>query len=299
MTGLRDDFSLGIPDGEAPTTTALRRVLGDAAQVVIVEAAPDELGDPGAARTVLSGGEIAELARLLAIVDGGTGDRCRCPGWPTVLVRDATGRDIAQWTLHHQTGLRGVGGCDADLRDGPALTDWLADRGLTGSREARQLLAEYEAQEEHRRVEWVRAAPPGLAEAAEAVSQREDDAEERLAELVAARFPDAAERIALLLAWAGFPAHAPPVPGGGTPWYELAPERMLLRESSESIFEVLASAPPTPAQLDGAAQLFTAMEWKRRPHPPEPLRSALIAHVAATGTDAMKTRMSWGYGRAS
>lgn len=296
---VRDDFSLGVRDDEPPTTAALRRVLDGAAQVVVVEASPDEVDAPDAARTVVSGAGLAELVRLLAIVDGGTGDRCRCPGWPTILVRDASGRDLAQWTLHHQTGLRGVGDSDADLRDGPALTDWLATRGLTGSRETQQLLAEYEAQEEFRRAAWVRAAPPGLTEVAEAASRQEDDAEERLADLAARRYPDPAERITLLLAWAGFPAHAPPVPGGGTPWYELAPERLLLAESAESIFEALASAPPTAAQLDGAADLFTTLVWKKkRPDPPELLRAALIAHVSATGTDGMRSRMRHGYGRA-
>ncbi|WP_191839865.1 hypothetical protein [Catellatospora chokoriensis] len=227
LSRARDDFSLGVPDDAAPTTAALRQVLDGAAQVVVVEASPDEVDAPDAARITVSGEGIAELARLLAVVDGGTGDRCRCPGWPTILVRDALGRDVAQWTLHHQTGLRGVGDGDADLRDGAALADWLAARGLTGSHETQQLLAEYEAQEEHRRVAWVRAAPPGLTEAAEAASRQDDDAEERLADLAARLYPDPAERIALLLAWAGFPAHAPPVPGGGTPWYELAPERLL------------------------------------------------------------------------
>ena len=71
---------------------------------------------------------------------------------------------------------------------------------------------------------------------------------------------------------------------------------MLLREPVESIFEVLAAITPTPAQLDGAAELFTALEWSKRPRPPEPLRSALIAHVTATGTDPMKFRMRHGYG---
>ncbi|WP_203698311.1 hypothetical protein [Catellatospora coxensis] len=299
MTGHRDDFSLGIRDDEPPTTAALRRILGEAAEVVIVEASPYNLDKPDAERITVSGAEIGELAELLAIVDGGTGDRCRCLGSPTILVRDAAGRDIAQWTLHHQTGLRGIGDSDADLRDGPALTDWLAEHGLTGPREIQRMLAEYAAQEEVRRVAWVRAAPPGLTEAAEAASRREDDdAEERLAELTAVRFPDAAERIAVLLAWAGFTPHAPPVPGGGTPWHELAPRRMLLQEPAEAIFEVLAAAPPTPAQLDGAAELFTDLDWKGRPDPPEPLRSVLIAHVTATGTDPMRTRMGWGYGRA-
>ncbi|MFG2004014.1 hypothetical protein ACGFNU_33140 [Spirillospora sp. NPDC048911] len=66
-------------------------------------------------------------------MDGGTGDRCRCPGWPTILIHDAHDQLIDRWTLHHQESIRSLGDCDADLRDGPALTAWLAERGLTGS----------------------------------------------------------------------------------------------------------------------------------------------------------------------
>lgn len=228
--------------------------------MLIIEASVDELDRPDAARIVVSGKEIAELTRLLAVVDGGTGDHCRCMGWPTILVSDAAGREIARWTLHHQTGIRGLGSCDADLRDGPGLTSWLADRGLTGSRKGQQMLAHQAAEHEARRVQWVKAAPPALAEAAEAASRRETGAEERLADLVARRYPDAIERIRTLVAWAGFPPrHTTTM--GGTPWYELAPHRMLLAEPTESIFNALTSASLTPSQLDGAAELFTSLEW--------------------------------------
>ncbi|GLI00844.1 hypothetical protein [Phytohabitans aurantiacus] len=278
---------------EAPTTALLERVLAPAAEVLIVEAPPSDLGRAGAARVVVSGAEISELARLLAVVDGGTGDRCRCLGWPTIVVSDAGGHEIARWTLHHQTGIRGLGYCDAELRDGPALTDWLAARGLTGSLRAQRMLARQDAEAEKRRVRWVEAAPPGLAEAAEAASRREAGAEESLAALVRSRYPDAVERIRTLAAWAGFPPRQP----SGIPWHELAPERLLLTEPAESIFKALASAPLTPEQLDGAAELFTSTAWTRarRARIPRSLRSSLIAHVTATGTDPMKFRIASGF----
>lgn len=284
-------------DGEVPSTALVERVLGEAAEVLIIEAPANNLDRPEAARIVVCGQEIAELARLLAVVDGGTGDHCRCLGWPTILVSDATGREIARWTLHHQSGIRGLGSCDADLRDGPALTDWLAERGLTGSRMVQQAMARQAAEEEARRVRWVEAAPPALAEAAEAASHRESGAEERLAAQVARRYPDPVERIRTLVTWAGFPPrHTTTM--GGTPWYELAPQRLLLAEPTELIFEALAPASLTPAQLDGAAELFTCLEWTgaQRADIPQALRSSLIAHVTATGTDPMKFRMRHGYG---
>lgn len=281
---------------EMPSTALVRRVLAEAAEVVIIEASADELDRADAARTVVFGDEIADLARLLAVVDGGT-DLCRCIGWPTFLVRDASGAEIARWVLQHQTAIRGLGHHDADLRDPPALVDWLAGRGLTRSREIQQELAGYAAEEEARRVAWVRAAPAGLASAAEAASHREDGAEERLVDLVTQRYPDPAERICALVAWAGFPPRHTTTTGG-TPWYELAPERMLLAERPESILAVLTSTPLTPEQLDGAAELFTSLEWGRsRPTAiPESLRAQLVAHVKNTGTEPMQFRMRHGYG---
>ncbi|MFI0446799.1 hypothetical protein [Actinomadura sp. 6N118] len=120
-----------------PTTARLQSVLNRAARVVLVEGSPDQVDSADLARTVVTGADIADLAGLLAIVDGGTGDRCRCSGWPTILIHDVHDELIACWTLHHQDSIRGVGDCDADLRDGPALTAWLAERGLTGSQQAK------------------------------------------------------------------------------------------------------------------------------------------------------------------
>jgi len=138
-------------ENEVPSTALLERILAHAAQVEIIEAPPDETDRDGAVGTIVSGPEIAELARLLAVVDGGTGDQCRCLGWPTIMVRDAYGHQIARWTLHHQTGIRGLGNCDAELRDAPTLTEWLAEHGLTRSREIQNILARRRDEAEQRR----------------------------------------------------------------------------------------------------------------------------------------------------
>src|SRR5262249_8629632 len=82
---------------------------------------------------------------------------------------------------------------------------------------------------------------------------------------------------------------------GGVPWYELAPQRLLLAESPETIFDALTSAELSSVQLDGAEELFTGFEWTAEI--PEPLRSVLIDHVTATGTEPMKFRMRHGYGK--
>ncbi|MFD7262679.1 hypothetical protein [Streptomyces sp. NPDC059874] len=296
--------TMGMDEG-APTTARLRDVLNRAERVVIAEGSPDEADSAEVARIVVTGTEIADLAQLLAIVDGGTGDRCRCNGWPTIVVHDVKGELIACWTLHHQSGLRGIGDCDADLRDGPALTEWLAERGLTGSREVQAGLAVQEAEEDRRRLRWLQAAPAGLRDAAmdvfdppgrdlEAWSGRLRDAKARLAALVQDGYPDGIERIRVLLAWAGVPAREST---GGLKWYDMAVEQQLLAEDPDLILAALAARPLSPAQLDGAAQLFGSLEWTgaHGKQLPEPLRSMLIGHIQADGTDPMRFRMRHGY----
>ncbi|MFJ9732807.1 hypothetical protein ACIRUL_15855 [Streptomyces sp. NPDC101171] len=290
---------------DAPTTARLRDVLDRAGHVVIVEGPPEETGSADLARTVVTGADIAGLARVLALVDGGTGDRCRCRGWPTITVYDRAGDAIACWTLHHQSGLRGLGCCDADLRDGPALTAWLAERGLTRSREAQAELAARRAEDERRRMRWIHAAPAGLSDAAAALarppgrdhgawSRHVRDAEARLTALTRRRYPDGIERARVLLAWAGTSAREPT---GGLKWHDLAVHRQLLAEHPASVLTALTTGAPGPARLDGAAQLFGSLEWTTAhgKDVPEPLRTTLIEHIQADGTDPMRFRMRHGY----
>ncbi|GAA1139271.1 hypothetical protein GCM10009664_04760 [Kitasatospora gansuensis] len=290
---------------DVPTTARVHDVLLRATRVVIVEGPADAVDAADVPRLVLTGDEIADLARHLAIVDGGTGDHCRCRGWPTITVHGPDGELTACWTLHHQTGLRGAGNCDADLRDGPALTAWLAQRGLTGSQEVQERLAEQDAESERRRMRWLQAAPAGLAEVAAEVSQPSgdddlawsqqlDDAEDRLTALVHQHYPDPIERIRTLLAWAGVPTREPT---SGSTWYDMAVLRLLHDEPADLVLAALAAHPPSPAQLDGAAQLFSTLEWTKAHgrQLPEPQRSMLIGHIQSDGTDSMRYRLNHGY----
>lgn len=292
-------------DEGAPTTARLGDVLNRAGHVVIVEGPPDKVDSADLARIVVSGAEIADLARLLAIVDGGTGDRCRCMGWPTIMVHDVNGEVIARWVLHHQSGLRGLGDCDADLRDGPALTEWLAERGLTRSREVQAMLAAQEAEADRRRMRWVEAAPAGLSDAAVDVahppgrdhlawSHRLQEAKDRLATLTRQRYPDGIERIRVLLTWAGIPSREST---SGLKWYDMAVQEQLLGEDPALILAAAATRPSNSGQLDGAAELFGSTQWTgaHGKKLPKPLRSMLIEHIQADGTDAMRFRMSHGY----
>ncbi|MFD9407121.1 hypothetical protein ACFWBN_08895 [Streptomyces sp. NPDC059989] len=299
-----DEEAMGM-SGDAPTTAGLWDVLDRATRVVIVEGPPAMADSPDLARIVVTGAEIAGLAQLLAIVDGGTGDRCRCTGWPTITVHGASGEQITRWTLHHQSGLRGLGDCDADLQDGPALTEWLAERGLTRSRDVQAELAAQEAEADRRRMRWVRAAPLGLSEAAAAVahppgrdhaawSRHLEGAKDRLAALTRSRYPVRTERIRALLAWAGIPSRES---AGGLMWYDIAVQQQLLSEDRDSVIAAISTQPPSPGQLDGAAELFGSLAWTKAHGKklPKPLKKILIRHVQAVGTDAMKFRMRHGY----
>ncbi|MYW21702.1 hypothetical protein GT039_40580 [Streptomyces sp. SID2955] len=292
-------------DEGAPTTARLRDVLERAGRVVITEGSPADVDSADVARTVVTGTGIAGLSRLLAVVDGGTGDRCRCDGGPTIMVHDVDDRVIACWTLHHQSGLRGLGDSDADLRDGPALTEWLAQQGLTASREAQARLAAQRAEEDRRQLRWVQAAPAGLREAAMDVcdppgrdprtrSDRLRAATVRLTTLVPRVCPDGVERVLALLAWAGAAAREPT---GGLKWYDLAVQQQLLAEDPGLVLTALTTHTPSPAQLDGAAQLFASLEWTgaHGRQLPEPLRSTLIGHIRADGTEPMRFRLRHGY----
>ncbi|MFI5533847.1 hypothetical protein ACIA8O_35460 [Kitasatospora sp. NPDC051853] len=290
---------------QAPTNARLREVLDRAGQVVIIEAPPGEEDEPGRPRTVVTGDDIAELAGLLAVVDGGTGDLCRCLGWPAVRVYGRDGERIADWSLHHQAGLRGLGDSDADLVDGPALTEWLAGRGLTGSREAQEWLAAEEEREERRRRRWIGAAPAGLAEVAaevaappgrddEAWSDALDEAERRFVALALELYPEAAVRIPLLLAWAGVKTREST---GGSTWYDQVVISRLLDEEPALVLAALAGdEPPSAAQLDGASELFAGLAWTRAHGRvlPEPVRSRLSAHIEADGTGTMRWRLAHG-----
>ncbi|MEU1466398.1 hypothetical protein ABZ467_38580 [Streptomyces sp. NPDC005727] len=121
------------------------------------------------------------------------------------------------------------------------------------------------------------------------------DAETRLTALTRHHYPDVNERVGVLLAWAGIAAREST---GGLKWYDLAVQRQLLAEPAERILTALTTrAPSSPAQLDGAAQLFGSLEWTTAhgKDVPEPLRSTLIEHIQADGTDPMRYRMRHGY----
>ncbi|MFJ1754656.1 hypothetical protein [Kitasatospora sp. NPDC088134] len=283
----------------------MRQELGRAARVVVVAAVPSGADDPGADRLELTGDGIVELAGLLAVVDGGTGDSCRCPGWPTVLLYGADGGEFARWTLHHGSALGGAGDCDAELLDGAALDAWLAARGLTGPQRVREELAAEQARGELRRRRWLAAAPPELAAAAAEVARESEDdlsawseqqrqARIGLAGLARWHWPDRDERIRALLAWYGLAAREET---GGQRWYDLAIGEQLLAEEPESVLAALTVRPPGPEHLDGAAELFCTLPWTRAQGKglPEPLRSALLGHVEACGTGPMRTRAAWGY----
>ncbi|MFI1651529.1 hypothetical protein ACH4XT_32020 [Streptomyces avidinii] len=87
------------------------------------------------------------------------------------------------------------------------------------------------------------------------------------------------------------------IPKPAHPPYNTAAIRPSAVTANDLLLAALAAHPPSPAQLDGASELFGTLEWTKvhDRHLPEPQRSMLIGHIQAEGTDAMRRRLSWGY----
>ncbi|MEU7871435.1 hypothetical protein [Dactylosporangium sp. NPDC049140] len=188
-------------------------------------------------------------------------------------VHDAAGAEVARWTLHHEVNLRGLDGGERELRDGPGLVDWLAERGLPGRLRVREHMARYSAALERRRLGWVACAPPALTRAADAATHSPDRHQERLAIAILRWYPDPAERIRMLLEWARYRAEPDEgadesviVAYSGTYFYESTLHRLLLEEP----WDALVAAPRTPAQRDGLAKLADSHEWMRAGYPKLP-----------------------------
>ncbi|MFB7383254.1 hypothetical protein ACFC6U_33745 [Kitasatospora purpeofusca] len=66
----------------------------------------------------------------------------------------------------------------------------------------------------------------------------------------------------------------------------MAVQQQFRAEDPDLVLAALATRPPSPAHLDGAAQLFASIEWTgaHGKQLPEPLRSVLIGHIEADGT---------------
>ncbi|MEU2180070.1 hypothetical protein [Streptomyces thermolilacinus] len=118
-------------------------------------------------------------------------------------------------------------------------------------------------------------------------------ARDRLGALARSRHPDRGERVRHLLAWAGASARD----GAGSKWYETAVLHLLLAEGTGPVLDACTPTPLSPAQLDGCAELFATVEWTREQggELPEPLRTRLVEHIHADGTDAMRFRVRHGY----
>ncbi|MGK5556546.1 hypothetical protein ACSNOI_33540 [Actinomadura kijaniata] len=108
------------------------------------------------------------------------------------------------------------------------------------------------------------------------------DTKDRLGALARHRYPDGIARVRALLEWAGIPAREP---GGGLRWYDMAVVDLLLAEPADLVFAALAASSPTPAMLDGAAELFCHLKWVEThgDRLPEPVSAMLTRHIQSTG----------------
>jgi hypothetical protein len=231
-----------------------------------------EVGEPN---------ELAALRRSMRITEE-AGGHCMCFGGPTLELLSANRSRLALLGIHHGHAIRwDQWRDDARLVDGRSLMEWLARHGV------REPLRDFEEQEARRRQReldrdrWRAATPSALESVWSSDLDPLGDADlAPLHEALLSGMPDVDERILALLNWFG---------SGAGPWsgfasYEQVAERLLLGYSIERIVSAMESTELGPAQLEGAARLFTGWAFgQRRPHGlreiPDTLRAALWHHV--------------------
>jgi hypothetical protein len=203
---------------------------------------------------------IAALRSSLAIIeDPRTFGHCMCLGDNTIECY-ADQALIATIGLHHGQSIRwNAWKHDAQLRDGQALLNWLAERGVTGALENFQ--AEQQHAEEARPAaqRWYDAMPNCLQPYWPKMQGFTVELEPLRQALIAA-YPDRASCASALFEWFG----AGQGPWSGFPMYEQVVELLLMDFPTEALITVLTQQPLTPRQLEGAARYFAGWEFRKR-----------------------------------
>ncbi len=233
---------------------------------------------------------VAAFRACLAIVeDPRTFGHCMCFG-DTAIEFYHEQELIATLGLHHGHLIRwNAWKHDAQLRDGQALLNWLAEHGVTGplvAYQAQQRQAE-DAQQAAKR--WYDAMPACLQPYWPQMHTFAVDLEP-LQQALDAAYADRAACARALFAWFGSGLG----PWSGCPMYEQVAEKLLLGFPTAALVDSLIQQPLTPAQLEGAARYFAGWLFSQhKPHElaqvPVELQQSLLAH-SLTSTDDDKVQ---------
>jgi hypothetical protein len=170
---------------------------------------------------------------------------------------------------------------DAQITNPEPLFKWLDSRGITNPRKEFEL---ERAQEEKSRADeerWMKAMPSSIAQVWPNFHHDEiyHGDLRPLEAAVAKEFPDKRARILRLMAWYGSGAG----PWSGFPVYEVVPEQMLLKYSTQELVDAVASAALNEQEIEGAARLFGGWDFNKM-HPedsallPADLKRKLLEH---------------------
>jgi len=120
-------------DRPDPSNESLSRLLSEVTRARIFDGGMSE-GKPlwhTVLLDVTNAEEAAQLCERLAFVEPALGVHCMCYGDQTVELRDGGDDVIAVLGLHDGVSLRWDGwSCDAELKNGRALLDWIDGHGV-------------------------------------------------------------------------------------------------------------------------------------------------------------------------
>ncbi len=181
---------------------------------------------------------------------------------------------------------------ETQLTNPEPLFEWLDSRGITTPRHQYD---EGIAQGKKSRADeerWMKAMPSSIAQIWPNFHPDEMYRGDirPLEAAVAKEFPDKRARILRLMAWYGSGAG----PWSGYPVYEVVPEQMLLKYSTQELVDAVAGAALNEQEIEGAARLFGSWDFnKTRPEDnaslPADLKRKLLEHsLKSTDKDKLE-----------
>ena len=212
---------------------------------------------------------------------------CMCVGSPAIHIYRGS-HVLAVITNHHGASIRcSLWDSDAPLVDPERWLTWFDDRHITEPREEVEWSVRRGDEIRAARSRWLSAVPKGLREICENIEFLNVGGDLRgLREALDLSIPDREAQIHALLAWFGSGLG----PWSGFPSYETVAEAMLFEYDTSEIVAAMDVARMPPAELEGAARLFSGWNFSQvRPGDlelvPEQIKAALFAHVKDTNDD--------------
>lgn len=229
---------------------------------------------------------IAALRTCLTISeDPATFGHCMCLG-DNAIECYADQELLATIGLHHGISIRwDAWKDDAQLQDGQALLNWLADRGVAAPLQAYRAAQHRAIERQETAHPWLEAMPACLRPYWPEMQGFDVDVEV-VRRALASAYPDRVACALALFAWFGSGAG----PWSGFPMYEQVAEELLIGIPTEVLVVALAEHPLTVAQLEGAARYFAGWSFhKQKPNElqqlPAEIKRRLLVHSRTSSNE--------------